>query len=211
MVPQDGTRVRRLVPIELEVLREQIESVAAEHVAAWKVGLLPTAEHVDAVLETHDRIGRPILVHDPVIWSGDGFELVRSGAMNRLRRLLRRARVSTPNHKEAVALAGHDTEPAQLARELAPEDGWCVVTGGDAATSRVTDWASDGERVFPFERERVDCGWVRGTGCAMSTAMACYLAQGAELPDAIGIAGDWLAGQLGAAIPGASGGGGRLP
>ncbi len=212
VVPQDGARVQRVIPVDVEVVREQIESaVALTQIDVWKVGLLPTAEHVHAVREAHARAGSPPLVHDPVVWSGDGHELTADSALGELRGLLRRARVSTPNYKEAVTLGGREVGPAQLARDLAPVEGWCVVTGGDTRTRKVIDWASNGSEIVSFVRRRVDAGWVRGTGCAMSSALACLLAHGAELPAAIGSAGDWLADRMRETVRGTDGAGGRLP
>lgn len=212
LVPQTSARVLEVIPVHPNALASQLGAVTSERsFQAWKVGLIPRAELVEVVIDAHDGCGRPPLVLDPVLWAGDGTSLVEESAHRALRRLARRARMLTPNLAEARALAESDAPAADLCRELAPEDGWCVVTGGDSATgSVVVDWLSDGGDALPFERPLVEVGWVRGTGCALSSAIAALMAGGTPPAEAVEQAGNWVAGQLELATRGGDGGG-RLP
>lgn len=216
IAPQHARGVEAVVVVDVNLFELQIRTVCADiEFAAWKIGLMPTPTHIETVIELYEEMeSPPALVVDPVVRSGDGSWLSSPEALPALRELSARATVSTPNLVEARTLAGHEAEeadPGELARELAPPSGWCVVTGGDIAGDPVVDHASDGSRIVEFARPRVDVGWVRGTGCAMSSALAAGLARGQELPQAIQAAGDWLRCQLEDAVPAPQGGAGRLP
>ena len=217
LVIQDSRRVHKLVALDPEDVKQQLNTVVADlPFAVWKVGLTPSDEIVEVILAALREEPVARLVVDPVLWSGDRTELVAEDHWRAIRRLLARALVVTPNLAEASALAGKDANADELALCLAPRDGWCVITGGDSCgdngrpASTVVDWASNGVDSIAIERPRVDAGWVRGTGCAMSSAIAAQLVQGTEPLQAIRDAGEWLAERLATAqFIGA--GGGRLP
>lgn len=215
IAPQHARGVEAVMTVDEDFFELQIRTVCADtRFSAWKVGLLPTGAHAETVLRVYEESERPPLVVDPVLRSGDGGWLSAPEAVPALRELAAAARVLTPNLVEAQTLVADeegDLAPADLARRLAPAGGWCVVTGGDIAGEEVVDRASDGTRVVEFARPRVKVGWVRGTGCAMSSALAVGLARGEELPQAIAGAGDWLRRQLTQATPAPEGGAGRLP
>ncbi len=197
IVIQDSLQVHRVVALDRRDVLQQLQMVTEDiPFAVWKVGVVPNLEIANLILEMA-AVADVDLVVDPVLWSGDGTLLVPEADWDGLRRLLAIASISTPNYGEAKALAGSDTSAAQLAVTLAPESGWCVVTGGDSSTDEVVvDWASDGADALPIERPRVKAGWVRGTGCAMGSAIAAQLARGSSPLDSIRGSGDWLAGRL---------------
>lgn len=215
IAPQHARGVEAVMTVDPDFFELQIRTVCADtRFAAWKIGLMPTAAHAETVLRVYEEGERPPLVVDPVLRSGDGSWLSAQEAVPALRELAAAARVVTPNLVEAQTLAADEEgslAPADLARRLAPVGGWCVITGGDIAGADVVDRASDGSRIVELTRPRVEVGWVRGTGCAMSSALAVGLARDEELPQAIGTSGDWLREQLTRATPAPEGGAGRLP
>lgn len=216
IAPQHARGVEAVMIVDIDLFELQIRTVCADiEFSAWKIGLMPTPAHIETVMRVYQDVeDRPPLVVDPVLRSGDGSWLSTPDAVPALFELSTRACVTTPNSVEARTLAGEEREDAEiedLARRLAPSAGWCVVTGGDIAGDPVRDVASDGDRVVEFVRPRVDVGWVRGTGCALSSAVAVGLARGEAALEAIGAAGDWLHEQLERATPAPAGGAGRLP
>jgi hydroxymethylpyrimidine/phosphomethylpyrimidine kinase len=98
-----------------------------------------------------------------------------------IERLFPRAAVVTPNIPEARALTGLGEEATQeeLARavlELGSKA--VVVTGGHS--DRVVDLFYDGGEPVPIDGERHPDGAAHGSGCTHSSALAAFLARGAE-------------------------------
>jgi hydroxymethylpyrimidine/phosphomethylpyrimidine kinase len=95
-------------------------------------------------------------------------------------RLLPRVTVATPNLAEARVLAGGGKEDAtELARAVhALGPGAVVVTGGHRDVA--TDVFFDGEEPIAIPGERHPDGAAHGSGCTHSSALAAYLALGAE-------------------------------
>ena len=108
MDPKAGFE-HRFVPVDPEVIHDQIEACASVHAAidAVKIGMLGTAAAIDVVDAALEEYAFPDVVLDPVlICKGQEF----GGALevdNALRtKILPRATMTTPNLFEAATLAG---------------------------------------------------------------------------------------------------------
>lgn len=159
----------------------QLEAIPRP-VSAVKVGLIPAAAVPGfcAWWDAQPNVGR--LVVDPVLRASDGGRL---GDVEGLGPLLDRAHLVTPNRAEAEALDLHD---GALRRHAA-----LLLKGGhDDDPTLVTDRLVTGVDTVTWARPRQPGPDVRGTGCALSTAIAASLAQGVALPEAVGLAIAWL-------------------
>ncbi len=161
----------------------QVRAVAEDiGVDAVKIGMLGTAATVDAVVEALGLVGEASVVIDPVMVSESGSALLDSEARNALLgRLLPMATVVTPNIPEAKELTGLGEEASQedLARQvfaLGPKA--VVVTGGHS--EGLIDLFYDGEQTVEIPGERHPDGAAHGSGCTHSSALAAFLARGAE-------------------------------
>jgi hydroxymethylpyrimidine/phosphomethylpyrimidine kinase len=159
----------------------QVKAVAEDiGVDAVKVGMLGTAEAVEAVVEALGLVGDVPVVVDPVMVAESGASLLDEDARGALvERLLPLAAVVTPNIPEARALAGVGGEASQedLARAvLALGPAAVVVTGGHG--DPVIDLFHDGERTVPIEGKRHPDGASHGSGCTHSSVLAARLALG---------------------------------
>jgi hydroxymethylpyrimidine kinase/phosphomethylpyrimidine kinase len=161
--------------------------------AAIKVGLVPAAiaEAVARILAERDV---PIVV-DPVLRASDGGDL--GARPDALASVLARARVITPNRPEAAALTGlapdDPTLPDALARRF--PDAWILLKDGHGRDpDRVADLLAGGgtDQRHVFARLRQPGPDRRGTGCALATAIACGLAHGTPVVDAVATAIAWL-------------------
>lgn len=180
---QNTVEVAAVEPIPREAIIAQVAAVAADiGVDAVKIGMLGSAETVDAVVEALARVGGAPIVIDPVMVAESGAILLDPGARRALvERLLPLAVVVTPNIPEARALTGLGEEATQeeLARgvtELGPKA--VVVTGGHS--DLVVDLFYDGGKPVPIEGPRHPDGAAHGSGCTHSSALAAFIARGAE-------------------------------
>jgi hydroxymethylpyrimidine/phosphomethylpyrimidine kinase len=178
---QNTVGVEAVETVSPEMIVAQVGAVAEDiGVDAVKIGMLGTAETVDAVVEALGLVGEAPVVVDPVMVAESGAVLLDEDARAALiERLLPLATVVTPNIPEARALAGVEERDSQedLAREvLALGPRAVVVTGGHS--ERVVDVFFDGRESAEIAGERHPGGAAHGSGCTHSSALASFLALG---------------------------------
>jgi hydroxymethylpyrimidine/phosphomethylpyrimidine kinase len=178
---QNTVGVEAVETISPETIVAQVRAVATDiGVDAVKIGMLGTAETVEAVVEALGLLGEAPVVVDPVMVAESGAVLLDDDARTALvERLLPLASVLTPNIPEARALtgAGEGDSQADLAREvLALGPRAAVVTGGHS--ERGVDLFFDGREAVEIGGERHPDGAAHGSGCTHSSALAAFLALG---------------------------------
>ena len=161
-------------------------------ISAIKIGMLPSREVVEAVAELISLKAVPHIVVDPVVRSTSGSDLIDDESLQAIvEHLLPLASVVTPNAVEAARISGHpvhDREEMERAARniLALGPRAVLVTGGDIEGEFATDLLVDGG-VAEYRSERVRSKNTHGTGCTLSSALACLLACGHSLNEAIPI------------------------
>ena len=193
-------------------VRQQIDAVCDDlDVAAVKTGMLVDAPIIEAVVAGLQRaLSRrrfPIVV-DPVLISKSGHQLLADDAIETLRtRLLPLATIVTPNLPEASRLVGFDVVDDDSAVRagrflIAAGAKAALIKGGHGTSTTVTDLLVTADAVVPITTMRIDTPHTHGTGCPLSAAIACGLAKGRSLEDAVrdAVAGRWEA--LGIDLPG---------
>ena len=202
---QNSVGVQGIWPLPVAAVRAQFASVVDDiGVDAVKTGMLGTAEVVECVAELLAGLEVPVVV-DPVCASKHGDPLIADDALAAMRELLLpRATVVTPNLDEAALLAGadRDTAPEQLADQLlglGPE--WVLVKGGHRVGAAVDHLVRRGEPAYSYSAERADNRHTHGTGCTLASALACQLALGRRLPEAMTTAKHYITGAVRAGFP----------
>jgi hydroxymethylpyrimidine/phosphomethylpyrimidine kinase len=180
---QNTVGVRAVDAIAPGMIVAQVKAVAEDiGVDAVKVGMLGTAETVEAVVEALGHVGEAPVVIDPVMVAESGSVLLDTGARRALvERLLPLTAVATPNIPEARELTGlgEGASQEELVRAvvaLGPKA--VVVTGGHSED--LIDLFFDGERLVEIPGERHPEGAAHGSGCTHSSALAAFLARGIE-------------------------------
>src|SRR3954466_2987048 len=132
---QNTVAVTAVYPIPGEVIVEQVRGLVDDiGVDAVKIGMLGTAETIEAVGEALDLVGDAPIVLDPVMVAESGARLLDEDAQEALRtQLVPRAAVVTPNVPEARVLGGADEsagaeELVRAVHALGPRA--VVLTGG---------------------------------------------------------------------------------
>lgn len=193
-----------------DVIGAQMAAVVEDiGIQAAKTGMLPSSAVITAVADTWTRLAPSVpLVVDPVCASMHGDPLLAPSALDSLRNhLFPLATLVTPNLYEVNLLVGIevvDTESQRAAAKalhaLGPQ--WTLVKGGhlrDAARS--TDLLFDGNTFHEFEAARVDTVHDHGAGDTLAAAVACALAHGFTVSDAVGFGKRWVTECLRAAYP----------
>jgi hydroxymethylpyrimidine/phosphomethylpyrimidine kinase len=188
---QDARGLRSSAPVAPRMVRAQIDAalggIGAE---AVKIGMLATAPIVRAVaaaLEQHRRV--PVVL-DPVLRATAGGELLDlPGRRALLGRLLPLADLVTPNIPEAEALLGLPVRGIDgmtaAAEALLGIGARAVLIKGGHLRGDAVDVFADGSRTLVLRARRIATRDTRGTGCVLSTAIACHLARGCTLPHAV--------------------------
>ncbi len=147
----------------------------------------------------------PVVV-DPVAVSKHGDSLLSEGTVEAVKeRLLPLAAVVTPNLLEAQLLTGIQItdeagmlKAAEVIFGMGPQ--WVLVKGGHLPGSPV-DLLYDGRRAIRYPGERIDSRHTHGTGCTLASAIAAYLAKGADMPSAVEAAKEYVAGAIRGGFP----------
>jgi len=174
-------------------LRQALERAGAG--TAVKLGMMADQASARAVLEGLQEFAGPV-VFDPVLGASSGGALY-AGDAKELLALAARATVITPNAGEAEQLTGErvaDLEGAARAGRVLIEAGApaVLVKGGHLSGDEAIDLLVTPGKAKAFAASRLPGPSVRGTGCALATAIAVALANGRQLEAAIGEAKTWL-------------------
>lgn len=191
---QSTAGVRRVQPVEPELVRETLEELAADlEIAAVHIGMLGSEKVVQAVADFLEHRNTENIVLDPVLTSSSGASLIdAAGVRVMVERLLPLATAVTPNVDEAsslTALAVTNVEQMRAAAAKLHTMGAAaiVITGGhlEKAIDLLSFTTKRGieQEIFKSDRQRSTS--THGTGCAFATAITCHLAQGRGLPEAV--------------------------
>jgi len=177
--------------------------VSRSSALAVKIGMLPDGASAHAVGRALEGFPGPVVL-DPVLGASSGGSLYR-GDLRPLLALASRATLLTPNALEASMLTGLSVAnleaAAEAGRALCQRGVPAVlVKGGHLEGAEATDIlvTPAGERAFVAPRR--PGANVRGTGCALATAIAVNLGRGLPLEEAIKSAKAWLGDALAAAV-----------
>ena len=190
---QNTTGVEGLMAIDSDWVADQARAILEDiPVAAFKIGVLGSADNVAAIAEVVSDYPEIPLILDPIYVSGRGDELAGDETWAAVRELLvPQSTIITPNVPELQRLADDDENDAganeeTLAMRLVGAGAeFVLVTGTHAPTTDVANTLY-GER----GRIRTD-RWLRlpgsyhGSGCTLASALAACVARGMEIEEAV--------------------------
>lgn len=197
IVDENTQGVYGVHPVPDNFVAGQIRSVISDiGTDAVKIGMLHSSPLIRTVLATLKEYPdvRDIVL-DPVMVATSGDPLLEPEAIGTLRdELMPYCRVITPNLPEASLLLGRDIDRQDqledAARELAglyPDAHVSVMLkAGHLSDDTLTDIFYNAEtgRCTRLSTPRIDTVNTHGTGCTLSSAIAAYLALGADLDTA---------------------------
>lgn len=206
LTAQSTTGVYGTLAIDPAFIAQQIDVVFEDiRPAAVKIGTIPTVEAIEAIADALARNRAENVVLDPVMVATSGASLADEPTGPALRDLLfPRATVVTPNIPEAAALSGFPLDGREAMERAALElsagiPGAVLVKGGHGVVDADDCLGLDGEARW-FPGDRVDTPNTHGTGCTLSSAIACGLAVGCDVVEAVARAKRYVTGALAAGL-----------
>ncbi|WP_332815544.1 bifunctional hydroxymethylpyrimidine kinase/phosphomethylpyrimidine kinase [Ramlibacter sp.] len=195
LTAQNTQGVRGIHAVPPDFLKAQLQAVIEDiGVDAVKVGMLHAPEIVEVVAWAIDGYGLPHVVLDPVMVATSGDRLIAQETVQVLvRELFPRAEVVTPNLDEAALLLGRQLAdaaalPPAAADLLALGAQAVLLKGGHLPGEEVVDLlAQRGAEpaCVTLRGPRIASPNTHGTGCTLSSAIACGLALGLPLVESV--------------------------
>lgn len=206
LTAQNTTGVYGILEATPEFVGQQLDCIFTDiYPDAVKIGMVSSSQIIEVIAEKLREYGAKNIVIDPVMVSTSGCKLLSDDAQNALiTKLLPLGTVITPNIPEAEVLCGFairsEEDMIKAARKIAERlEGAILVKGGHLVSDAV-DLLYENGTTHWYRSVRVNNPNTHGTGCTLSSAIACNLAAGKTLDESIRNAKDYLTGALGAML-----------
>ncbi|MDD2216813.1 MAG: bifunctional hydroxymethylpyrimidine kinase/phosphomethylpyrimidine kinase [Eubacteriales bacterium] len=168
---------------------------------AVKIGMVSNAEIIEVISSKLREYNAKNIVVDPVMISTSGSKLLCDDAIETLKKsLLPIGTVITPNIPEAEVLCGFEIKNASdmeraaaVISKLIP--GAVLIKGGHLVND-ACDLLYFDNKIQWLMGERIENENTHGTGCTLSSAIACELAEGRSLYDSVSRAKTYITGAL---------------
>lgn len=190
VVAENTSRVISLRNVPVDEIEKQIDAVFEDiEIDAVKLGMLPTAEIIEAVAGKLRKYKPSFIVCDPVMVATSGDALSESGIGKAfIEHLFSVSDIITPNIPEAEALSGIEINTPDdmraAAKALAETGAEAVLVKGGHLTENALDILYDGG-FSEFAAVRINSHNTHGTGCTLSSAIAANLALGNDLTNSV--------------------------
>ncbi|KFC19421.1 bifunctional hydroxymethylpyrimidine kinase/phosphomethylpyrimidine kinase [Chryseobacterium sp. FH1] len=197
---QNTQGVRKIYPIPMEAVEEQIEAVLDDiFPRAVKIGMVHTPELVETIVNTLKKYPKIPIVFDPVMVATSGHRLIEEETIAIIvEKLFPIAEIITPNMDEAAILADMEVktlEDMENAGRIILKYGCnnILLKGGHQESPIITSLllSKNGE-LTSFETEKFITNNTHGSGCTLSSAIAAFLARGEDLKNAVTLAQEYV-------------------
>lgn len=205
LTAQNTTGVFDVLAVPENFMREQLNCIFSDiRPDAIKIGMIPNKELLLCIAEVLKEQQVEHVVVDPVMASTSGRKLSGEDSGEFFRELFLQASFITPNLPEAERLSGkrirNREEMEQAAKHLAEKYQAAVLLKGGHFEEGADDYLYDGKKGYWFLGEHIASSNTHGTGCTLSSAIACYLAEGMRMDDAVRNAKHYLTGAIAAGL-----------
>ena len=180
-------------------IAEQFETIVDDiRIDAIKIGMLGSPEAAETVMRLIETLDGVPVVLDTVLRSSSGKALFDAKNMEPMQRLFAQSSLITPNLPEAALLTGRDKAPGRraeiekMAEELRQQGAPSVlVKGGHGEGGNCDDCLLHEGKFFWYSNPKIDTINTHGTGCTLSSAIACGVAKGLPMNEAVASAIDY--------------------
>lgn len=203
---QNTLGVSMTMAVGAEMMRAQLDAVLSDifpHSA--KTGMMMNGENVRITAELFKVYGVRNIVCDTVIMSSSGRQLLDDeGLSSFVDELMPLADIVTPNIPEAERLCGMKISGIADMEKAAGvlsgmTKGAVLIKGGHLDGNALDILYYDG-KIYTYEHERIDNPNTHGTGCTLSSAIACGLAEGLDMPCSVKQAKEYITAVISAGL-----------
>lgn len=200
---QNTLGVRDVVKLSPEFVGKQIDCVFEDIVPdSIKIGMVADSEIISVIAGRLRKYHATNIVLDPVMVSTSGSKLMEDEAKEVfMKELLPMARIITPNLPEAQVLCGSEVKTKadmlKAAKEISIHyRGAILIKGGHLESEEAVDLLYQGGKFQWFEATRIKNPNTHGTGCTLSSALACNIAAGHSLEKSVSLSKQYISGAL---------------
>ncbi len=168
---------------------------------AVKIGMVSNSRIIEVIADKLTAYAAEKVVIDPVMVATSGARLISEEAQEALvRRLMPLGTILTPNIPESEALCGfsirEEKDMIRAAERIAALTGAAVLVKGGHLIHDACDYLYEKGTGVWYRSERIENPNTHGTGCTLSSAIACGLAAGKSTGEAVASAKEYLTGAL---------------
>lgn len=198
LTAQNTTSVSGIFEASPDFVGMQLDSVFTDIFPdSVKIGMVSSADIIDVIAKKLKFYNAKNIVLDPVMISTSGARLLCDDAKEALvTKLIPIASLITPNIPEAEVLCGFPinckSDMEKAAKTIRKNHGTDVLVKGGHLSDDAADLLYTDGKVFWLEGERIDNPNTHGTGCTLSSAIACRLADGYSKTESIRRAKDYI-------------------
>ena len=189
---QNTSGVEAMSPLDADLVADQARAILEDiPVAAFKIGVLGSAENVAAIAEIVSDYPEIPLILDPVLASGRGDEFANEDILSAIKELLiPQCTVITPNTPELRRLMLEEDEDGIAVETLSIrliEMGceYVLVTGTHEPTPDVINMLFFEKGIVRSDTWQRLPGSYHGSGCTLASALAATIARGLDISEAV--------------------------
>lgn len=191
LTAQNTTGVYDVNETSLEFVSKQLDCIFEDIFPdAIKIGMISSKEIIEVISNKLKEYNGKNIVVDPVMFSTSGHKLMSEDAMDALKtKLLTLADVITPNIFEAESLCGfkisNKKEMIKAAKEISKYLECHILIKGGHLLDSADDLLYFKGNIMWFKEDRIDNPNNHGTGCTLSSAIACNLGKGLDIEESV--------------------------
>lgn len=188
---QDFNRVYAVEAVRPSLLKRQIEQCFRSfEIDVVKIGAICSRDNLKIIADCLNTFSPRHVVLDPVLFSTGGTPFLDTHSVKLLKELLFPiVELVTPNKTEFEILTNRKIN--SIEEGIAVASVFCrkwntslLLKGGHFDDRLIREALVTPTQVYRFERPRCNFTYSHGTGCTLSSALACYLGKKASLADA---------------------------
>lgn len=202
LTAQNTTGVYGISGVTPDFLANQLDCIFTDiYPDAVKIGMVSDPALIDVIVDKLTQYEAKNIVVDPVMVATSGSALsTNESVMALVHKLIPIADVITPNLAEAGVLCqmkvDSDETMIKAAKKIGETySGYILIKGGHSKDN-ANDLLVKGENSWWISGDRFENPNTHGTGCTLSSAIACNLAAGYEMKEAVTRAKEYITGAI---------------
>lgn len=206
LTAQNTVSVNGIMNVSAGFIAKQLDAVFTDIFPdSVKIGMVSDRTTIEVISQKLRQYKPQYIVLDPVMVSTSGCRLISEDAENILiSELMPLAYLITPNIPEAEVICGMPIKNLKdmrcCAKMIFEKIGVSVLIKGGHMDGDAVDVLCCSGKLIEFASERVDNPNTHGTGCTLSSAIACNLATSCPLDKSVANAKEYLTGALNAKL-----------